>query len=291
MELAWVAIVRLIVRLLPERFRYRAANMLYPFSGKLNQGVDITIGYLSDKYGLKYLVNTRDYIGWHIFFLGAYEKDTNEIMSRYIKEGMTVVEAGANHGSETVIIGKLIGEKGRLYAFEPLPILIERLSINIKINKQEDYVKIVPFALGELEQTIQFHIADEKLSNQGMGSKYLFSLATKTIFVEQTTLDKWAERTNLPAIDFIKMDIQGAELDLLRGGADTIKRWKPVIYLEADEVQTSNGHTTLEDIFSCLDGYGYEVLLTTLKGSRTLDRHNLESGNWLARPRSKDQLN
>ncbi len=261
--------------------------MLYPFNGKSTQGVDLIIDYLPDKYNLKYLVNTKEHIGWNIFFLGAYEKDTNEILSKYIKEGMTVVEAGANHGSETVIIGKLIGEKGMLYAFEPLPTLIERLSINIKINKQEDYVRVVPFALGELEQTIQFHIADERLSNQGMGSKYEFSLATKSISVEQLTLDKWVERTNISVIDFIKIDIQGAELDLLRGGADTIKRWKPILYLEADEVQTNNGHTTLEDIFSCLSGYGYEVRLTTQKSSRKLDIHNLASGNWLALPRSK----
>lgn len=289
MELLRLAISSLIVKWLPQKIKYRAANILYPFNSAKSRGVDLTVEYLPKKYGLKFHLNTHEYIGWNIFFLGSYEPDTNAILAEFIKPGMIVIEAGANHGSETVIIASLVGINGKVFAFEPIPKIIDKLLINININKLNKIIKVESLALGESNKNIVFHIPYDNESNQGVSSKYKFGSKSDTLVVQQVKLDSWIQENHISKIDFIKMDIQGSEYDLMLGASECLAKFNPIVYLEADEIQTQNGSTSLESLYNILKTHSYDVF-SVRKGERVaLTPQNLESGNWLAIPSKKNE--
>lgn len=270
------------------RLKYRVANFLYSFGNNNMEGIDLIINYLPKKYnGLKFLLNTHEYIGWNIFFLGEYEPETNLILEEFIKPDMIVIEAGANNGSESVLIGRLIDSDGHLYAFEPFETISRKLKINLLLNQMEKKVTIESFALGSDTETVEFYLPSKNASNQGEASKFKFKSFSDSIRVKQITLDDWVIQNKIKKVDFIKMDVQGAELDILVGAKNVLQSMKPVIYLEADEIQTSNSKTSLKDIFQVLSINHYDVYLIQEKNRRALNMQNLESGNWLALPKDK----
>lgn len=128
--------------------------------------------------------------------------------------------------------------------------------------------------MGESDGEVSFHVFPKQFYNSGIGGKYAdWQHATK-ITVQQKTVDTWARENDIQRLDFIKMDIQGAELDLLQGASETINRFKPTIFLEA--------HDHKEQIFDLLSGYGYKINLVTDGGLKQLQKAPDVSADWLA---------
>lgn len=273
-ELRKLTFTRKVISMLPERARFRIAKKLYNYEASGINGIDL-VAPLQDN-GLVCFINTKDLIGWKIFFFGEYEQGTNNILAKYIKPGDTVIEAGANIGSETLLIAKLAGN-GQVYAFEPNPYTFERLKINTSINELSN-IHAYDYALGETNKTIQFNIYPKNFCNSGMSSKYMETSQTRKIDVTQKTLDSFLADNNVGKVDFIKMDIQGAEMDMLMGAADTIARYKPTIFTEACEP-----YNDTKVLYGLLKNAGYGIYLigdhnTTLMATPA----DVKDGNWLA---------
>ncbi len=273
-ELRRLSRAKKIVSLLPQRLRFRAAKNLYDYQSASIHGVDLVVPMQDD--GAVCFVNTKDLIGWKIFFFGEYERDTNSVLARYVKPGDTVVEAGANMGSESILIGRLVGA-GQVYCFEPNPYTFERLKINIAINELAN-VHAYDYALGEQNGNISFNIYPKGFCNPGMSSKYMETADSKKITVVQKTLDTFVAENNISKVDFIKMDIQGAEMDMLLGAAATIATHKPIIFTEACEP-----YNNTRELYDKLKQQGYDIHLIT--GDRTEPMRTtaeVKDGNWLA---------
>jgi FkbM family methyltransferase len=245
------------------------------------------VDYLGEP-GLKFLLNTKEFIGWKVFFTGESERETNAALRRLVKPGHIVLEAGANNGSETVLLGRLVGSAGKVYAFEPVPHLVKRLRMNLVLNDIEDRVEVCELALGETESVVKFFLTPKSAVNQGMSSKWRFAEAREEIEVRQTTLDQWSAHVNLPRLDFLKMDIQGSELELLAGGQETINRCRPLIFTEADSTAQGDGQHTVGDLWKQLSDLGYSMFrLTTAEWLPLPDAHQLQPGNWVALPKGE----
>ncbi len=274
-ELSKLSRAKKIISILPQRARFRVAKSLYDYESDEIHGIDIVTPLQQD--GLVCFVSTKDLIGWKIFFFGEYETGTNKILASYLKPGDTVIEAGANMGSETLLISRLVGP-GHVYAFEPNPYTFERLKINISINELRN-VTASDVALGESNSNIQFNIYPRDFCNSGMSSKYMETSKTRKIDVVQKTLDTFVLENGINSIDFIKMDIQGAEMDMITGAAETLARFKPTIFTEACEP-----YNDTRQLFETLKGYGYEIYLigenaTTLMSTVS----DVKDGNWLGK--------
>lgn len=273
-ELSRLSKTKKIISLLPQALRFRTAKALYNYESVKFKGIDIVAPLQDD--GLVCLVNTKDLIGWKIFFFGEYENDTNKILELYLKQDDIVLEAGANIGSETLLISKILN-KGTIYCFEPNPYSFERLKINISINELKN-VYAYDYALGEADSKIKFHIYPKGFCNSGMSSKYMETSITHEITVIQKTVDTFVHENNITKLDFIKMDIQGAEMDLLNGASETLKRFKPTIFTEACEP-----YNDTKQLYEILVSLGYDVFhiknLTTEKFNSV---NEVRDGNWLA---------
>ena len=273
-ELSKLSRTKGIVSLLPARARLRIAKALYNYESPAIHGIDMVVPLQNE--GLVCFINTKDLIGWKIFFLGEYEAGTNKVLAKYIKKGDVVIEAGANLGSETLLLSKMVGN-GRVYGFEPNPYTFERLSINVAINNLEN-VKVFDIAMGESDGNISFNIYPKGFCNPGMSSKYMETSLTRKIDVVQKTLDTFVKEQNIETVNFLKMDIQGAEMDLLMGASATISKHKPTIFLEA--LILFNDTRALYEKFK---EYGYNVYLI---GEESIQKMatvaDVQDGNWLA---------
>lgn len=273
-ELNTLSRAKKIVSLLPGRIRLRAAKSLYNYESPAIHGIDIVVPLQNE--GLVCFINTKDLIGWKIFFLGEYEAGTNKVLAKYIKKGDTVIEAGANLGSETLLMSKLVGN-GMVYGFEPNPYTFERLSINVSINNLSN-VKVFDVAMGESDGNISFNIYPKDFCNPGMSSKYMETSITRKITVVQKTLDTFVKEQNIGKVDFLKMDIQGAEMDLLMGASQTISKHKPAIFLEALAL-----YNDTKALYEKFKEYGYNVYMIGEENIRLISSvADVKDGNWLA---------
>lgn len=192
-ELFILGLTKNIISAIPLKLKSWVAKILYNYDSNKIKGVDLILN--SYQGNLKIFINTKEYIGWNIYFKGNYEEFTNYFLKKYIKPDDIVIEAGANNGSESVIIGNILSNgEGKLYAFEPIMEFIKRLRINILLNDLTNVVIPIPVALGENISLVDFYLMNEKAVNQGMSSKFKYKEAQRNVKVKQVTLDNWLEK-------------------------------------------------------------------------------------------------
>lgn len=215
---------------------YRIVCFLYPYRRTyLQKGVSIRKPYLNNRHHLLIELFFKGLIDHKILFTGAYERSTNLILEKHLKKDFIVLEAGANSGTETLLISRLVGAKGHAYAFESVPHIVEKLKGNLGLNSI-DNVTVMPSALGEQCKEITFLVVPRDHPNQGMGSKVLEHNGLEKITVWQDTIDSLLEAGTMNCVDFLNMDVQGGELDILKVASKAISRWRPKVMLEADSL-------------------------------------------------------
>lgn len=146
--------------------------------------------------------------------------------ARYCKKGSLVVDVGANVGMHSVVMAACVGSEGIVYAFEPSAYLVERLKRNIQLNGI-DNIQLHPFALADKKGEIGF----VDLSAQpNIGKSHIDEAST--IKVKMDTLDHCVkDRRHL---SFIKIDVEGAELDVLHGAQRVLSEHRPAVLMEAN---------------------------------------------------------
>lgn len=140
-----------------------------------------------------------------------------------VKTGDVVIDAGANCGHLTVFFSKLVGQNGKIYAFEPDKFNIERIQKNMTLNPDlVDNIKIEDLLLWDKNEWIDFYEAGT------VGSSAVWMPDTEHCVKKQAvTIDDWVKNSHIQKLDFIKMDIEGAEIEALDGCVETIKNLQP----------------------------------------------------------------
>lgn len=198
------------------------------------------------------------------YWLGTYERSKCKVFAAAIAQGDVVYDVGAHVGYYTLLASKLVGARGRVYAFEPLPANLEFLEHHLKLN-QITNVTVVPAAVSDATGLGRFNLA----SSRAMGhlaqseSKYATRplqvdarAADCELQVKTISLDDWTSRTERPLPRVIKMDIEGAELQALHGAAELLRRAFPTLLI-ATHGKTL--HQACQSFLSRL-GYGVEIL-------------------------------
>ena len=176
-----------------------------------------------------------------------------------IRKGDVVIDIGANVGYFTMLFSDLVGPSGEVHAFEPLPSTFELLSGNIRRFPAHKNVILNCFALGEQDQRTTLFVPNEDHGQAALAQHRVGSWATnrtRAVSVEMMRLDRYAER--LAKIDFVKCDVEGAELLVLRGGESTLRRCRPKIFLEIEEHWTISFGWTAADVVRFLREIGYQ---------------------------------
>jgi len=149
-----------------------------------------------------------------------------EFAGVFIEKNDIVIDAGSNIGLFSIFASQQIGGQGTVFSFEPITKTNYFLNRNIKTNCLTN-IKNIPYALGEAEKEINFYVNKDKLVSS---SSEIKNKDTEIERAQQTTLDNFIEKNpEIKKVDFIKVDIEGAERKFLDGAKKTIQKFKPKI--------------------------------------------------------------
>lgn len=174
-----------------------------------------------------------------------------EFLESIAKEGMTVIDVGANIGITTVTIAKKIGGKGKVYAFEPLRGYFDVLKKNLSANGLRN-AKAFELALVGRVGRIDFYENELSSSIVSRGS-------TNKTMVEATTLDNFVKEQKVGRIDLINMDCEGSELLVLKGAERTLQKNKVKIFCEIHHDVLEELGQSVADTVEYLQRLGLEV--------------------------------
>ena len=168
--------------------------------------------------GKKWIVGS----GNHGYWLGSYEHQKQQLFRKEVNPGDIVYDVGANAGFYTLLASVLVGDKGHVYAFEPLPGNVRNLRKHLEMNRVTNCM-VIDAAVSSSDGEAMFDPSADRftahLSPAGC------------VPVRTVALDTLVSQGKILPPDFIKIDIEGAEYDCLKGCAQTIQTFHPIIFL------------------------------------------------------------
>jgi len=214
---------------------------------------------LIDVQGIKMYVDCRDK-GVTPFLLtkGVYEKYETALFKELIKPGMVVIDIGANIGYYSLIAAKLLGSKGKVYAFEPEPRNYNLLVKNVKINS---YNNIIPIqkAVSNKQGKAKLFTDKDNLGNPSFSEDNI-SEKEGVVDVTTVTLDKFFENlATYNNIFLFKIDAQGAEGLILEGAENLLKNNNLIIIMEFWPYGLKNLGTNPKKLLNKLYEYGFII--------------------------------
>lgn len=224
----WPEALAAASRWLAARFELPAAN-----AGDAGAGerVGRSVYVLCETRHGRMLANRNDrYVGRSLIDYGEFSADEVALISDFVVPDAVVIDAGANIGALTVPLARKAGPRGRVLAFEPQRLVFQMLCANLALNELFN-VDARQLVLGAHPGSMPIaDISPVVIENFGG-----VEAGEGSVAVPMTTIDA----LQLSRCDLIKGDVEGMELELLRGAALTIERLRPVLYLENDRRENS----------------------------------------------------
>jgi FkbM family methyltransferase len=181
--------------------------------------------------GRKLSVSFRDWAEDSIYFLGTYETFCTQVVKNHIKPGDVCFDVGANIGWYTTLFQTLCGASGAVHSFEPVPQTFAELEKNVALNNSRTKVFLNNFGLGDEEKNLEIHFSPDLPTGHASLAKKNDS--SEAIPVKIKTLDSYLTENGVKQVDFVKVDIEGAELMFLKGAKKLFEQEKlPVIFME-----------------------------------------------------------
>jgi len=221
----------------------------------------------STDFGFRIHVDPTDYaVGHTIARTGAYEPEVSAALSEILEPGDTFLDIGANIGWFSLLAATFVGSAGRVVAVEPNPANVALLHSSIKDNGFSN-VEVMAVALGERPGTVA-------LETDGSNGRVIplenppVAAVTVSYVVASRPLDALLEESGIDRVDVVKMDVEGTEPLVLRGGAGTFARCRPVLLSEffPQALDGSPGGAT--GYLEALRGLGYTL---SVIGNRSHD--------------------
>jgi FkbM family methyltransferase len=222
----------------------------------------------------------HEYVQRNIYFLGYYEFWETRLVQELLRPGDTFVDVGANLGWFTLLAARCVGAAGRVFAFEPSPDVYEHLRENLRLNGSHNVTA---------EQLALFNRGGVALLSHSRprhsGTASLFNKDPLAREVEVVTLDEYRSRLQIGAIRLIKIDVEGAEMEVLLGGQRTFaERVCECILIEVDEDHLHRRGLRSSDLLGQLRDWGYRLFRIGVFGRREIDtREPVAFANILAR--------
>src|SRR5439155_23701316 len=161
-----------------------------------------------------------------------------KFVARFLRDGMTVLDIGAHHGFYTLLASSRVGSSGSVIAFEPSPRERVRLERHVRLNKCAN-VRIEQTALGASPGKAELFLVEGMEDYCNSLRPPAVNAETRRVPVNVTTLDEFLSSTRLTGVHFIKLDVEGAELEVLKGASNLLRQSsRPVFMIEVYDIRT-----------------------------------------------------
>jgi FkbM family methyltransferase len=266
-----------------DRFAWKVVPSIRTFFGRRYNGEQILTEYDD---GIKMWVSLSNYIESNIFWQGVEEEDRGQVklLKELLNPDQVFFDIGANIGVITLIAANLLTD-GCVHAFEPSEHHLEKLHRNIEVNDFQN-VRVNPFGLSDENAVHELYLPNEKedrIRNTGRATVNEIQDENEEFQkeeIETRRLDSYVQDNNIKRIDFIKIDVEGEELSVLKGGTDTIREYQPKITMELNRNHLDRAGASPQEVLDYWDEQeysvyriGYDGEVVPIHGADQFDEH------------------
>jgi FkbM family methyltransferase len=217
---------------------------------------------VATRRGLTWSLNLKEGIDLAIYVLGGFELRTLRRYARLIKEGDVVLDIGANVGAHTLPLAQLVGTSGKVFSFEPTAYAFAKQQTNIALNPNlvsrisAHQMMLMATDTDSLPESVYSSWPLEAADD--LHSKHHGRLM-ETHGSVKGTLDSFVRNARIARIDFIKLDVDGNENDVLAGAKAVLENWKPKIMLELAPYVYGSAPYKFDELLGDLWSLGYQI--------------------------------
>ncbi len=212
-------------------------------------------------------------------WLGEADDDVRDALLARVPRDAWVMDVGANVGWWSVPLARRVGPHGgRVIGFEPVPANRARLEWALAANAVQPHVTVAPVALGDEPGELGMWLKSEE-TGAGSGTAALVTgEGPSHLKVPVVTLDDWTAEHGIARCDLMKLDIEGAELMMLRGAERFIARTRPLIFGEFEAYWLSTFGATFLDVARWATRMGYAMERWEARSGAFVPLHEITEG-------------
>jgi FkbM family methyltransferase len=204
----------------------------------------------AERQGIKYHLDISDYMEYTLYF--GIQTEPREKLYNLINDKMTIIDIGTNIG-ETLLNFAKINQNGINYGFEPVPYLYQRATKNIELNNFKNII-LNNVALSDEKGSLFFQIPNNNNSGGISMNKENNGKEVKAI-----TLDDFVNENQISQIDFIKIDVEGFEMNVLKGAKKVLEKFKPTMFIELDDQNLKKQKSSAKEVVTFLIQKNYTI--------------------------------
>jgi FkbM family methyltransferase len=226
-------------------------------------------------------LDVSEYVQAHLFVFGIFESETINFCKKAMKNGDFIFDIGANIGFHTLVFNSLVTPKGKVISFEPEDSNFNKLTNNISINNISNSISLIKKAASDKNETLKLYLAKDN----NLGAHSIFErdeLSKEFLEIPAIKIDDFVIENKIEKIDFIKIDVEGAEMQVIKGMTETIKRLKPTFIIEFNnfilEKIGSSSYELKNYIISSFSYSAFKILPDgNLISSNLSDKHDCDN--------------
>lgn len=229
--------------------------------------------------GLNWEIDLLEGIDLSIFLFGKFERKTLNVIEALLKPNSIVIDIGANVGALSLPIAQMLGDEGKVVSVEPTDWAFAKLNRNFGLNPSLKKRSITVNAKIGCDESIlpkSFFSSWNLESKEGVHESHkgsLHSAADASFY----TLENLVTSLSLPKVDLIKLDVDGYETQILKGGASVFRKFKPALIVEICPYVLRETGTSTSELISILAEYGYSKIEDMSGKKIPFDANHLES--------------
>jgi FkbM family methyltransferase len=277
-------LARTVCRLLPPVVARRLTNALYPARRGKRDDHEFVARSVT---GSLFRGRTSDYYGHQFAVTRFFAWKNAAVATAVCRPGDTVIDIGANVGTETLAYRDIVGSSGRVYAIEPLPENQSALEDLIELNAWTNVV-VVPVALGDKRHSVEFMLPPPDNSGTGYVVAPGSQPPGEVVTVECSTLDSMSDVVGRATAVF--SDTEGAEVAVLRGAHNYLRRHAPVYTVEVAPEWLARAGASPADLLRELNDLDYRVFALGPSGLAAVRTAHASSADWVCVPRDKEHV-
>jgi FkbM family methyltransferase len=228
--------------------------------------------------GIRWKLDLREGIDLSIYLQGQFEPSTARAYAKIIKPGQTVLDIGANIGAHTLRLAELVGNEGTVIAFEPTEYAYRKLTTNLSLNPKLGHRVVAEQVMLGREDVkdykTEIYSSWTVVGQANRHPKHLGELKS-TSGASMLRLDSYLAHRGNPKVDFIKLDVDGYECEVLAGAESILKRDKPTICLELAPYVLEERGASMDQLIEILVANNYRFFNESETKELPLTAHEL----------------
>lgn len=210
-------------------------------------------------YNVKLKYDPNSYIGRYLYYRGIFEEQIISKINSVVHPGMTFLDIGANIGLHTNVAASLVGDNGRVIAIEPQSTVRALLQENISLN-QFDNVEIISCALGKEQGEGDIYIVNAHNDGQSTLIPDSSETTCPSEKVKICTVNSVMHDCNIQKVDIVKIDVEGAEMEVLKGGREFFRNSSTkYMFIECVDQHLRRFDSSSEELITWLHSEGYRT--------------------------------